>query len=156
MAESAVADAPTRSSRPAQIRLTSDLEIPVSTPIPPTRSSTRSRRDSVDAGLDDHRVQRLVDQLLQRPLGEFTDQVGAVTDAEHIEQFGQAESDRAIGVISSMSTRTYTSSITPMAHLIVDRSAHRPHYPKGLVRLSRSCQLLASYPVATTGGRGAV
>jgi hypothetical protein len=30
-----------------------------------------------------------LDELVKRPLGELTDQVGAVADAQSIEQFGQ-------------------------------------------------------------------
>ena len=55
-----VRNAPTTSSSPAQIRETSDLEIPVP-PNATTRSSTERVGHAVDVGLHHHRVQRLVD-----------------------------------------------------------------------------------------------
>jgi hypothetical protein len=52
-----------------------------------------------------------LDELLERPLGELTDKIGAVSDAERVEQLGQGRSDRAIGVISSLCTwRTHRAS----------------------------------------------
>ena len=54
-------NAATSSSRSAQIRDTSDLEIPVSAPSALTRSSTLRVRDPVQVGLHHHREQRLVD-----------------------------------------------------------------------------------------------
>tara|TARA_R110002110_G_scaffold58663_4_gene166801 strand:+ start:20164 stop:20343 length:180 start_codon:yes stop_codon:yes gene_type:complete len=41
------------------------------------------------SGGADHRGRFGLDQLLQHDLGEFTDQIGAVADAECVEQFGQ-------------------------------------------------------------------
>ena len=54
-------NAATSSSRFAQIRDTSDLEIPVSAPSAFTRSSTLRVRDAVDVRLHHDREQRLVD-----------------------------------------------------------------------------------------------
>ena len=54
-------NAATSASRSAQIRETSDLEIPVSAPSALTRSSTLRVRDAVQVGLHHHREQRLID-----------------------------------------------------------------------------------------------
>ena len=54
-------NAPTTSSSPAQIRDTSDLEIPDSTPKRGDQIVDRAGRHPVDVGLHHHRVERLVD-----------------------------------------------------------------------------------------------
>ena len=56
-----VRNAPTISSSPAQIRDTSDFEIPESTPKRGDQVVDRAGRHAVDVGLHHHRVERLID-----------------------------------------------------------------------------------------------
>ena len=61
------------------------------------------------------------DQLLQGPLGELADKVGALPDAERVEKVGNGrlrQSHRR--VLLGVHFGRYTPSFTPVAHLTVD------------------------------------
>lgn len=75
-----------------------------------------------------------VDQLLEYPLGELANKIGAIANAERVKQFGQ---DR----------------ITPMAHLLPVDPSPKPHHSKGLkATVSGSRHRLWSSSAQVDGG----
>jgi hypothetical protein len=62
-----------------------------------------------------------LDELLERPGGELTDKIGAVSSAQRVEQLGQGRIGQSHRCDLLVVHLAYTPSITPVAHLMVDR-----------------------------------
>src|SRR5579875_443288 len=78
-----------------------------------------------------------LDELLQGPLGELTDEIGAVSGAERVEQLRQGRIGQSHRCGLLVVHLAYTPSITPVAHLMVDRPRNPTTWGDSYARLEQ-------------------